>query len=115
MRNSLHVHAKVEAMDRPWEVGDTVLLFAAKDFIETWKDTNEFLLISSVGSVAKRVTLWDYVPVFLFLAMLIIVVSTLMTMVKASFLIAGILLIFKFIVSISPPPVLPWYTSFSLA
>ncbi len=103
MRNNIHMHAAVEAMERPWEVGDTVLLFASKDFDETWKNTSQFLLISSVGNVPKRVTVWDYMPVVLFVVMLIIVVSNWMSMVKASFFISGVLLILNFIVSILLP------------
>ncbi len=95
-----NIHARVEAMERPWEVGDVVLVFAKKDFDEIWKNTSEFLLISRVGNVPNRVTMWDYVPVFLFLAMLILVVANVMTMIKAAFCLSGIILILKFIVSI---------------
>ncbi len=105
-RNMQHVHSAVEAMERPWEVGDVVLLFAKQDFDETWKNSSEFLLISRIGNVPQRVTLWDFVPVFLFLMLLLIVSCRWMTMVKAAFFISGLLLIFKFVVSGYAPPLL---------
>ena len=57
--------------ESPFQAGDTVLVLAKEDFMEKQGASKDFLLVTKVGSVPKPVETFDYVPLLVFLGMLV--------------------------------------------
>mmetsp|Transcript_23543 Transcript_23543/g.56159 ORF Transcript_23543/g.56159 Transcript_23543/m.56159 type:complete len:821 (+) Transcript_23543:120-2582(+) len=50
--------------------GDVVLALAPEGFAAKWGDADDFLMVTTLGHVPKRITLYDYVPVLIFAGMI---------------------------------------------
>lgn len=59
-----------EVLHRRLASGDSVLVLASEEFYETWKDSQEFDLVTRTGSVPKPVKPYDYVALVVFCFML---------------------------------------------
>lgn len=60
-----------DATERPFRAGDVVLILARADFMEKHRTSSDFLLVTKVGCVPKPVRYFDYLPLFVFVAMLV--------------------------------------------
>lgn len=60
-----------DVTESPFQAGDTVLLLAKENFMEKHGATKDFLLVAKVGSVPKPVKTFDYVPLLVFVGMLV--------------------------------------------
>lgn len=60
-----------DVTESPFKAGDTVLVLAKDNFMEKHGSTKDFLLVTKVGSVPKPVRSYDYLPLLVFLAMLV--------------------------------------------
>jgi len=74
--------------------GDIVLVLAKSDFADQWSGNKGFLLVTSAGSLPKRVHWTDYIPLIVFLVMLVIVAFELVSMIEASI---GLALVFMLV------------------
>ncbi|CAN0490683.1 unnamed protein product, partial [Hapterophycus canaliculatus] len=72
--------------------GDVVLILAKADFMDKYRTSSDFLLLTKVGSVPKPVRYFDYLPLFVFLGMLTWVLLG-ADMVQAAFLAGGIMVL----------------------
>mmetsp|Transcript_10053 Transcript_10053/g.15124 ORF Transcript_10053/g.15124 Transcript_10053/m.15124 type:complete len:720 (-) Transcript_10053:28-2187(-) len=82
--------------------GDLVLVLAKDEFAETWKHKTgalhkDFFIISSVGKVSDPVRWVDYIPIAIFIGMLVWVVIEEIDMVQAAMAAAVVLIVFGFI------------------
>lgn len=60
-----------DVTESPFKAGDVVLILAKADFMDRHRASSDFLLVTKVGSVPKPVRYLDYLPLFVFLGMLI--------------------------------------------
>lgn len=73
---AVHQAADASTQDLPLAAGDTVLVNAFQDTLDTLQDDDvakDFFLVTRVGSIPTPVSWYDYVPVFIFLGMLLCV------------------------------------------
>lgn len=73
----------VEVARRPLAPGDVVLVLAEEGFVEKWKDSQEFDLLTRVGSVPAAVRMYDYLSLLVFCGMLGTVLFSSISMVSA--------------------------------
>jgi di/tricarboxylate transporter len=71
-------------------VGDVLLCLTKQDHIDELKGNHEFIVVSSVGSVPKPITIRGIIPVVIFLVMIALVASEKINMCPASLCVAAI-------------------------
>lgn len=64
-------------------MGDTVLVLAKKDSDKRYSKA-DFLLVTKVGELAPKVRAWDYVPIPMFIVMMLLVIAEVIAMDQAS-------------------------------
>lgn len=53
------------------KTGDAVLVVAKEQDVDTFRSNKEFIVVSTVGKVSKPILLWDYLPAFAFISLMI--------------------------------------------
>lgn len=59
-----------EVTEISFKAGDVVLVLAKEEFMEKYGASKDFFLLTKVGSVPKPVRYFDYLPLVVFLGML---------------------------------------------
>lgn len=77
--------------------GDTLLLLTNQSFPQKFNNSHDFYVVCTVGNVLKPLKLWDYCPIILFLIMIILPVTEVITMEQSAMTAAALSFIFRWI------------------
>lgn len=53
------------------KTGDAIMVVAKDEDVEIFRRNKDFIVVSTVGKVSKPILLWDYLPAFAFIIMMI--------------------------------------------
>lgn len=73
--------------------GDVVLSLSSEENVKVLQDNKDFFLVSTVGNVEPPPRPWDYVPLVMFLGMLLLAATEVQDMIKISFTVAVALIV----------------------
>lgn len=87
------LHAEVVISDHILRYGDTLLAVTNKKNIEELSHNRDFFIVSSVGKLPKPLNWYTMIPVFIFIAMLIVVASEVIDMCPAALTVTAVFFI----------------------
>eukprot|EP00283_Hemiselmis_rufescens_P021007 CAMPEP_0173438824 /NCGR_PEP_ID=MMETSP1357-20121228/20619_1 /TAXON_ID=77926 /ORGANISM="Hemiselmis rufescens, Strain PCC563" /LENGTH=387 /DNA_ID=CAMNT_0014404145 /DNA_START=1 /DNA_END=1164 /DNA_ORIENTATION=- len=89
--------------------GDAILLLTPKGFAEKYAGKDDFLLVQTLGDTPRPVRLYDYFPLVVFLAMIIIIVTVEgMSMLQAAMSAAAFLVVGGWVDAKKATTYVPW-------
>lgn len=79
-----HLHSKISISEHVLQYGDTILAVTTQSNIDELVHNRDFFIVSTVGSIPKPLNWYSLIPVFAFVAMLIVVAADLIEMCPAA-------------------------------
>jgi len=90
-RGAVDVIHPIEVSKRTLGAGDVLLVLAQEGFHEKWEHSSDFLMITGIGELPKKSTIWQTLPLFVFLGMIVSAAAANIDMVQAGMAAAAVL------------------------